>query len=41
MNKELLIEALEIGANNMDYDGEYENANKVRLYIRELEATNE
>ena len=41
MNKELLIEALEIGANNMEYDGEYENAEEVKAYIRVLESRDE
>jgi hypothetical protein len=41
MNKEILIEALEIAKNNFDYDGEYDKAGQVLAYIQELEAENE
>ena len=37
MNKEVLIEALEIAKNNFDYDGEYEKAGQVLEYLKELE----
>jgi hypothetical protein len=37
MNKELLIEALEIGASNMQYDGEYSKYDEVMAYVKELE----
>lgn len=41
MNKEVLIEALEIAKNNFDYDGEYDKAAEVLAYLKELEADNE
>ena len=41
MNKEILIEALEIAKNNFDYDGEYDKAAEVVAYLQELEAVNE
>ena len=37
MNKETLIEALEIAKNNFDYDGEYDKAAEVLEYLKELE----
>ena len=37
MNKELLIEALEIAKNNFDYDGEYDKSAQVLKYLQELE----
>ena len=37
MNKEVLIEALEIAKNNFDYDGEYGKAGQVLEYLKELE----
>jgi hypothetical protein len=37
MNKEILIEALEIAKNNFDYDGEYDKAAGVLAYIQKLE----
>jgi hypothetical protein len=37
MNKEILIEALEIAKNNFDYDGEYDKAAEVLAYIQKLE----
>jgi hypothetical protein len=36
MNKDILIEALDIAKDNFDYDGEYDKANQVRSYIKEL-----
>jgi hypothetical protein len=39
MNKELLIEALEIGASNMQYDGEYNKYDEVMAYVKELESS--
>ncbi len=41
MNKEILIEALEIAKNNFDYDGEYDKAEQVVEYLKELESKNE
>lgn len=41
MNRETLIEALEIAKNNFDYDGEYDKAAEVLAYLQELEAVNE
>ena len=41
MNKEILIEALEIAKNNFDYDGEYDRAAEVLEYLKELEGYNE
>ena len=41
MNKEVLIEALEIAKNNFDYDGEYDKAVEVLRYLKELEGENE
>jgi hypothetical protein len=41
MNKEILIEALEIAKNNFDYDGEYDKAGQVLAYLQELEGENE
>jgi hypothetical protein len=41
MNKETLIEALEIAKNNFDYDGEYDKAAEVVAYLKELEEENE
>jgi len=41
MNKETLIEALEIAKNNFDYDGEYDKAADVMAYLQELESKNE
>ncbi len=37
MDKEILIEALEIAKNNFDYDGEYDKASEVLAYIQKLE----
>ncbi len=37
MNKEVLIEALEIAKNNFDYDGEYDKSAQVLEYLQELE----
>ena len=37
MNKEILIESLEIAKNNFDYDGEYDKASEVLAYIQKLE----
>ena len=36
MNTQLLIEALWIAKDNFDYDGEFEKAEKVNEYIKEL-----
>jgi hypothetical protein len=36
MNKELLIEALEIAKDNFDYDAEYHKAEAVKVYIKQL-----
>lgn len=36
MNKELLIEALEIAKDNFDYDAEYHKAEAVEVYIKQL-----
>ena len=41
MNKDTLIEALEIAKDNFDYDGEHEKAAEVMTYIQELEGKNE
>jgi hypothetical protein len=41
MNKELLIEALEIGASNLQYDGEYSKYNEIMAYVKKLEKNNE
>jgi hypothetical protein len=40
MNKEILIEALEIAKDNFDYDGEYDKAGQLLAYIQELEGEN-
>ena len=37
MNKELLIEALEIAKDNFDYDGEYDKSAQILVYLQELE----
>jgi hypothetical protein len=37
ISNKLLIEALWIAKDNFDFDGEYNKANKVELYIYELE----
>lgn len=37
MNKELLIEALEIAKDNFDYDAEYHKAEAVEEYIKQLQ----
>jgi hypothetical protein len=41
MNKEILIEALEIAKNNFDYDGEYDKAAQVLAYLKGLEDESE
>ena len=38
MDKDILIEALEIAKNNFDYDAEYEKAEATEAYIKELRA---
>ena len=40
MNREILIEALEIAKNNFDYDGEYDKASEVLAYLQKLEGEN-
>jgi hypothetical protein len=37
MDKEILIEALEIAKNNFDYDGEYDKSELVQEYIKQLQ----
>jgi len=37
MDKDILIEALEIAKNNFDYDAEYHKAEAVQEYINQLE----
>ena len=37
MDKDILIEALEIAKNNFDYDAEYHKAEAVAEYIKQLE----
>ena len=37
MDKDILIEALEIAKNNFDYDAEYNKAEAVEEYIKQLE----
>lgn len=37
MNKDILIEALEIAKDNFDYDAEYHKAEAVERYIKELQ----
>ena len=37
MDREILIEALEIAKNNFDYDAEYHKAEAVQEYIKQLE----
>jgi hypothetical protein len=37
VNREILIEALEIAKNNFDYDGEYDKASEVLAYLQKLE----
>jgi hypothetical protein len=41
MNKEILIEALEIAKNSFDYDGEYDKAAQVLAYLKGLESESE
>jgi len=36
MNKEILIEALEIGINSFDYDNEWDKADEVRDYLDKI-----
>jgi hypothetical protein len=40
VNREILIEALEIAKNNFDYDGEYDKASEVLAYLQKLEGEN-
>jgi hypothetical protein len=37
MDREILIEALEIAKNSFDYDAEYHKAKAVQEYIKQLE----
>jgi hypothetical protein len=37
MNKEILIEALEIAKNSFDYDAEYHKAEAIERYLKELQ----
>jgi hypothetical protein len=37
MDKDILIEALEIAKNNFDYDTEYHKAEAVQEYIKQLQ----
>ena len=37
MDKDVLIEALEIAKDNFDYDAEYHKAEAVQEYIKQLE----
>jgi hypothetical protein len=37
MDKEILIEALEIAKNSFDYDAEYHKAEAVQEYIKQLQ----
>jgi hypothetical protein len=36
MDKELLIEALHIAKDDFDFDGEYEKAEAIESYIKEI-----
>jgi hypothetical protein len=37
IDKEILIEALEIAKNNFDYDAEFDKAEAVQKYIKQLQ----
>jgi hypothetical protein len=37
MDREILIEALEIAKNNFDYDAEFDKAEAVQEYINQLQ----
>ena len=41
MNKEILIEALEIAINNFDYDNEWDKADEVRDYLDNIKKEKE
>jgi hypothetical protein len=41
MNKEILIEALEIAISNFDYDNEWDKADEVRDYLDEIKKESE
>jgi hypothetical protein len=37
MNREILIEALEIAKNSFDYDAEFDKAEAIQEYIQQLQ----
>jgi hypothetical protein len=41
MNKEILIEALEIAISNFDYDNEWDKADEVRDYLDNIKKEGE
>ena len=41
MNKEILIEALEIAISNFDYDNEWDKADEVRDYLDNIKKEKE
>ena len=41
MNKEILIEALEIAISNFDYDNEWDKADEVRDYLDKIKKEGE